>query len=254
MVAAIVISGASLVNAKAPFQNTVAQKQDSEKLYAGGFKKIPASEALADKNVKAALDGVYAQFPETKSYEISVYQDVDSSEQYTIRLNEGAFQFSVDLKTGKVIDSIRSLATSEALADKNVKAAVDRVHDLFPETKSYAIEASFLDRGDSSWYIITLSDKDFKNYFTVAVDSKTGQVSYTVQSVTASEVLSNENVKSGVDKMHALKPETKSYEITEASVTENNFSVSYHITLSDKDSEDSIVFSIDGKTGELIGY
>ncbi|QDX91851.1 hypothetical protein EEL30_05405 [Brevibacillus laterosporus] len=39
LVAVIVISGASLVNAKAPSQNTVAQKQDSEKLYAGGFKK-----------------------------------------------------------------------------------------------------------------------------------------------------------------------------------------------------------------------
>ncbi|QOS98361.1 hypothetical protein JNUCC42_17870 [Brevibacterium sp. JNUCC-42] len=189
LVTAIALSGGLLVSAhENPTQNTVAQKQDSEKLYAGGFKKIPSSVALADKNVKAALDGVYAQFPEAKSYENT--------------------------------------------------------------------SASFLDRGDSSRYVITLSDKDFKNHFTVAVNSKTGQVSYTVQSLKASEVLLYDNVKSGVDKMHALHPETKSYEITEASVTddmENNFSVSYHITLSDKDSKDSIVFSIDGKTGELLG-
>ncbi|QOT01394.1 M56 family metallopeptidase [Brevibacterium sp. JNUCC-42] len=187
LVAAIVISGASLVNAKAPSQNTVAQNQDSEGLYAGAYKKITASEALADKDVKAAIDQVHALFPETKSYEISAYEDVVSGEQehdkYVIRLNE-----------------------------------------------------------------------DSEEFFHFAVDSKTGKVSYTIKSLTASEVLSYDNAKSGVDKIHALHPETKSYEITSANVVDNfvsNFS-RYNITFSDKDSKDLITFGIDGKTGEII--
>ncbi|TPG83571.1 M56 family metallopeptidase [Brevibacillus laterosporus] len=180
LVAAIVISGASLVNAKAPSQNI-------EKLYAGTYKKITSSEALADKDVKAAIDRVYDLFPETKSYEISAYEDVVSGEhphdKYVIRLEKGSEEF-----------------------------------------------------------------------FHFAVDSKTGEVSYTIQSLTASEVLSYENAKSGVDKIHALHPETKSYEITSANVVDNfvsNFS-RYNITFSEKDSKRSITFGIDAKTGEII--
>ncbi|RAP24156.1 hypothetical protein C2W64_02890 [Brevibacillus laterosporus] len=188
LVTAIALSGGLLVSANEnPTQNTVAQKQDSEKLYAGTYKKITASEALADKDVKAAIDKVYAQFPETKSYEISAYEDVVSGEQehdkYVIRLEKGSEEF-----------------------------------------------------------------------FHFAVDSKTGEVSYTIQSLPASEVLSYENAKSGVDKIHALHPETKSYEITSANVVDNfvsNFS-RYNITFSEKDSKRSITFGIDAKTGEII--
>ncbi|QOS98351.1 hypothetical protein JNUCC42_17820 [Brevibacterium sp. JNUCC-42] len=186
LVTAIALSGGLLVSANEnPTQNTVAQNQDSEKLYAGTYKKITASEALADKDVKAAIDRVHALFPETKSYEISAYEDVVSGEQehdkYVIRLNE-----------------------------------------------------------------------DSEEFFHFAVDSKTGKVSYTIKSLTASEVLSY--AKSGVDKIHALHPETKSYEITSANVVDNfvsNFS-RYNITFSDKDSKESITFGIDGKTGEII--
>ncbi|QOS98353.1 M56 family metallopeptidase [Brevibacterium sp. JNUCC-42] len=178
LVAAIVISGASLVNAKVPSQNI-------EKLYAGTYKKITASEALADKDVKAALDRVNDLFPETKSYEISAYEDVVSGEhphdKYVIRLNE-----------------------------------------------------------------------DSDEFFHFAVDSNSGKVSYTIKSLTASEVLSY--AKSGVDKIHALHPETKSYEITSANVIDNfgsNFS-RYNITFSEKNSKRSITFGINAKTGEII--
>ncbi|QOS98281.1 M56 family metallopeptidase [Brevibacterium sp. JNUCC-42] len=191
LVAAIVISGASLVNAKAPSQNTVAQKPDSAGLYAGGYKKITASEALADKDVKAALDRVHALFPETESYEINAFEYVVSPD----------------------------------------------------------------DEGEYDKYFIKLK-RDSEDFFTFdfGVDSKTGKISYTIRSLTASEVLSYDNAKSGVDKIHALHPETKSYEITGANVIDNfvgNFS-RYNIVFRDKDSKDLINFGIDAKTGEIM--
>ncbi|RNB86955.1 hypothetical protein EDM56_14680 [Brevibacillus fluminis] len=185
LVTAIAVSGGILVSAKEnPTQNTAAQNQDSEGLYAGTYKKVKASEALADKDVKAAIDQVYAQFPETKSYEISAYEDVVS-------------------------------------------------------------------KGEHDKYVVNL-EKDSNNFFDFAVDAKTGKVSYTIQSLTASEVLSY--AKSGVDKIHALHPETKSYEITSANVIDNfvgNFS-KYNITFTEKDSKRSITFGIDAKTGEIM--
>ncbi|RAP21126.1 hypothetical protein C2W64_03654 [Brevibacillus laterosporus] len=57
-----------------------------------------------------------------------------------------------------------------------MKAALDGVYAQFPETKSYAIEASFLDRGDSSWYIIVFRDKDSKDSITFRIDAKTGEI------------------------------------------------------------------------------
>lgn len=185
LVTAIALSGGLQVRANEnPTQNTVAQNQDSAGLYAGGYKKITASEALADKDVKAAIDRVYAQFPETKSYEITAYEDVVSKGEY----------------------------------DK---------------------------------YVIRL-EKGSENFFHFAVDAKTGKVSYTIQSLTAAEVLSY--AKSGIDKIYALYPETKSYEITSANVIDNyvgNFS-RYNITFSEKDSKRSITFGINAKTGEII--
>ncbi|MET3293157.1 UNVERIFIED_CONTAM: putative small secreted protein [Brevibacillus sp. OAP136] len=185
LVTAIAISGGILVSAKEnPTQNTAAKNQDSEGLYAGTYKKIKASEALADKDVKAAIDQVYAMFPETKSYEISAYEDVVSKGEY----------------------------------DK---------------------------------YVVRL-EKDSNDFFDFAVDAKTGKVSYTIHSLTASEVLSY--AKSGVDKIHALHPETKSYEITSANVVDNfvsNFS-RYNITFTEKDSKRSITFGINAKTGEIM--
>ncbi|WPS86291.1 PepSY domain-containing protein [Brevibacillus halotolerans] len=185
LVTAIALSGGLQVRANEnPTQNTVAQNQDSAGLYAGGYKKITASEALADKDVKAAIDRVYAQFPETKPYEINAYEDVVSKGEY----------------------------------DK---------------------------------YVIRL-EKDSENFFHFAVDAKTGKVSYTIQSLTAAEVLSY--AKSGIDKIYTLYPETKSYEITSANVIDNyvsNFS-RYNITFSQKDSKRSITFGINAKTGEII--
>ncbi|PCN44823.1 hypothetical protein B9C88_09015 [Brevibacillus laterosporus] len=185
LVTAISLSGGLQVRANEnPTQNTVAQNQDSAGLYAGAYKKITASEALADKDVKAAIDRVYAQFPETKSYEINAYEDVVSKGEY----------------------------------DK---------------------------------YVIRL-EKDSENFFHFAVDAKTGKVSYTIQSLTATEVLSY--AKSGIDKICTLYPETKSYEITSANVIDNyvsNFS-RYNITFSEKDSKRSITFGINAKTGEII--
>ncbi|QDX91852.1 hypothetical protein EEL30_05410 [Brevibacillus laterosporus] len=58
-----------------------------------------------------------------------------------------------------------------------MKAALDGVYAQFPETKSYAITgASFLDRGDSSWYIIVFRDKASKDSITFRIDAKTGEI------------------------------------------------------------------------------
>lgn len=175
----ISLSGALAVSANV---NPTAQNQE---LYAGTYKKVAASEALADKDVKAAIDQVYAQFPETKSYEISAYQDVVSKGEY----------------------------------DK---------------------------------YVIRL-EKDSNNFFHFAVDSKTGKLSYTIQSLDASTILSYPNVKSGVDKIYASHPETKSYVISGANIIDNfvNKFSKFNITFTDKDSKRSITFGIDAKTGEI---
>ncbi|MFS0558796.1 hypothetical protein [Brevibacillus sp. 179-C9.3 HS] len=187
LVTAISLSGALLVSANEnPTQKTVAQNKDSEKLYAGAYKKVSASEALADKDVKAAIDNVYVQFPETKSYEINAYEDVVSKGEY----------------------------------DK---------------------------------YVIRL-EKDSKNFFHFAVDSKTGNLSYTIQSLDASQVLTYPNVQSGVDKIYALHPETKSYEISSANIVDNFVSKfsRYNLTFTEKNSKRSITFGINPKTGEII--
>ena len=197
LVTTIALSGGLLVNAEgAPTkvkptqntgaQNTAAQNQNSSGLYAGAYKKVTAAEALADTDVKAAIDRVHLLFPETKSYKMNAYEDVVS-------------------------------------------------------------------KGDYDKYVIRL-EKDSKNFFHFAVDAKTGDVSYTIQSIKASEVLSYPNVQSGVDKIHALYPETKSYEITSANVIDNfvNKFSRYNITFSEKDSQQSIAYGIDAKTGEVI--
>lgn len=181
---AISLSGALVVSANEnPTQKTVAQNKE---LYAGAYKKVSASEALADKDVKAKIDQVYAQFPETKSYEINAYEDVVSKGEY----------------------------------DK---------------------------------YVIRL-EKDSKNFFHFAVDSKTGNLSYTIQSLDASTVLSYPNVKSGVDKIYVSHPETKSYVISSASIVDNfvNKFSRYNLTFTEKDSKRSITIGIDAKTGEII--
>jgi len=191
LVTAIALSG-GLVSAKEtptkvkPTQNNAVQNKDSVGLYAGAYKKITTTEALADKDVKAAIDRVHLLFPETKSYEMNAYEDVVS-------------------------------------------------------------------KGDYDKYVIRL-EKDSKNFFHFAIDAKTGDVSYTIQSIKASEVLSYPNVQSGVDKIHALYPETKSYEITSANVIDNfvNKFSRYNITFSEKDSQQSIAYGIDAKTGEVI--
>ncbi|MGG4452160.1 hypothetical protein [Brevibacillus porteri] len=181
---AISLSGALVVSANEnPTQKTVAQNQE---LYAGAYKKVSASEALADKDLKAAIDQVYAQFPETKSYEISAYKDVVSKDEY----------------------------------DK---------------------------------YVIRL-EKDAMNFFHFAVDSKTGKLSYTIQSLDASTVLSIPTVKSGVDKIYASHPETKSYVISSANIVDNfaNKFSKYNLTFTEKNSKRSITFGIDAKTGDII--
>ncbi|CAI8874250.1 Peptidase propeptide and YPEB domain protein [Brevibacillus sp. IT-7CA2] len=181
---AISLSGALVVSAnEKPTQKTVAQNQE---LYAGIYKKVSASEALADKAVKAAIDNVYAQFPETKSYEISAYQDVVSKGEY----------------------------------DK---------------------------------YVIRL-EKDSKNFFHFGVDSKTGNLNYTIQSLDAATVLSYPNVKSGVDKFYASRPEAKSYVISSANIVDNfvNKFSRYNLTFTGKDPKQSITIGIDVKTGEII--
>ena len=184
---AISLSGALLVSANEnPTQKTAAQNQDSAKLYAGTYHKVSASEALADKDVKAAIDNVYAQFPETKSYEVNAYKDVVSKGEY----------------------------------DK---------------------------------YVINL-EKDSNNFFHFAVDSKTGNLSYTIQSLDVSKVLSYPNVQKGVDNIHASHPETKSYEISSANVIDNfvgKFS-KYNLTFTEKDSKRSITIGIDAGTGEIM--
>ncbi|MBD8498631.1 hypothetical protein [Paenibacillus arenosi] len=185
----ISLSGALVVSANEnenPTQKTVAQNNE---LYAGTYKKVSASEALADKDVKAKIDQVYAQFPETKSYEIDAYEDVVSK--------------------------------SDSEYDK---------------------------------YVIRLEEKDGANFFHFAVDSKTGNFSYTIQSLDASTVLSYPNVKSGVDKIHVSLPELKSYEISSAYVIDNfasNFS-RYNLTFTKKNTGHSITIGIDGKTGDII--
>ncbi|MEC1722565.1 hypothetical protein [Schinkia azotoformans] len=169
-----------------PTQNTVVENHTDEGLYAGAYKKVTATEALEDKDVKAAIERVHILFPETKSYEINAFKDVAS-------------------------------------------------------------------KGDFDKYVIRL-EKDSEHFFHFAVDEKTGDVSYTIQSVEASEVLSYPNVKSGVEKIHALHPETKSYEVTSANVIDNfigEFS-RYNITLSEINSENSITFGINAKTGDII--
>jgi len=181
---AISLSGALVVSANEnSTQKNVAQNQE---LYAGTYKKVSASEALADKDLKAAIDQVYAQFPETKSYEISAYKDVVSKDEY----------------------------------DK---------------------------------YVIRL-EKDSMNFFHFAVDSKTGKLSYTIQSLDASTVLSIPTVKSGVDKIYASHPETKSYVISSANIVDNfaNKFSKYNLTFTEKNSKRSITFGIDAKTGDII--
>lgn len=178
------VSAEEMPTTETSTQNTAVENQDDAGLYAGAYKKITATEALEDNDVKAAIERVYVLFPETKSYEINAFKDVVSKGEY----------------------------------DK---------------------------------YVIRL-EKDSDNFFHFAVDAKTGDVSYTIQSLEASEVLSYPNVKSGVDKIHALQPETKSYEVTSANVIDNfigEFS-RYNITFSD--SENSITFGINAKTGEII--
>lgn len=187
LVTAISLSEALLVSANEnPTQKTEAQKQESVKLYAGVYKKVTASEALADKDVKAAIDKVYAQIPETKSYEIIAYKDVVS-------------------------------------------------------------------KGEHDKYVIQL-EKDSKNFFHFAVDEKTGNVSYTIQSLDTSEALTYPNVQTAVDKIRASHPETKSYEISSANVVDNFVSKfsRYNLTFTEKDSKRSITFGIDGKTGDII--
>jgi len=160
-------------------------------------------------------------------------------------------QASVGLYAG----AYKKITATEALADKDVKAAIDRVHLLFPETKSYEMNAyeDVVSKGDYDKYVIRL-EKDSMNFFHFAIDAKTGDVSYTIQSIKASEVLSYPNVQSGVDKIHALYPETKSYEITSANVIDNfvNKFSRYNITFSEKDSQQSITIGINAKTGEVI--
>ncbi|WP_289138707.1 hypothetical protein [uncultured Brevibacillus sp.] len=107
---AISLSGALLVSANEnPTQKTAVQNQDSAKLYAGAYQKVSASEALADKDVKATIEKVYAQFPETKSYEVNAYKDVvskDEYDKYVIRLEKDSkrsITIGIDANTGEII-------------------------------------------------------------------------------------------------------------------------------------------------------
>ncbi|WP_289136340.1 hypothetical protein [uncultured Brevibacillus sp.] len=183
---AISLSGALLVSANEnPTQKTEAQKQESEQLYAGAYKKVTAAEALADKDVKVAIDNIYAQFPETKSYEITAYKDVVSKEEhdkYVIQLEKDSnnfFHFAVDEKTGKVSYTIQSLATSNILTYPNVQTAVDNIQTSHPETKSYEISsANLIDNfvGKFSKYNLTFTEKHSKRSITFGINAKTGEV------------------------------------------------------------------------------
>ncbi|AKF94751.1 hypothetical protein [Brevibacillus laterosporus] len=112
LVTVIALSGGLQVSANEnPTQNNVAKNQDSARLYAEAYKKITASEALADKDVKAAIDRVYAQFPKTKSYAITSANVIDNFvsnfSRYNITFREKdskrSITFGINVKTGEII-------------------------------------------------------------------------------------------------------------------------------------------------------
>ncbi|SFP30754.1 hypothetical protein SAMN05518683_10433 [Salibacterium halotolerans] len=167
-------------------------------------------------------------------------QGIEAQEQDSEELHAGAF---------------KKITAAEALEDKDVKAAMNQVYDLFPETESYEINAyeNVVSEENYDKYVIRLKD-DGENFFHFAVDAKTGDVSYTIQSLEASEVRSYPNAEKGIDEIHAAHPELKSYEITGVNVVDNfikDFS-RYNITFSDNGSNQSMTFGIDAKTGEII--
>ncbi|MFZ4453451.1 hypothetical protein [Salibacterium aidingense] len=167
-------------------------------------------------------------------------QGTEAQEQDSEELHAGAF---------------KKLTAAEALEDKDVKAAMNQVYDLFPETESYEMNAyeNVVSEENYDKYVIRLKD-DAESFFHFAVDAETGDVSYTIQSLEASEILSYPNAEKGLDEIHAAHPELKSYEMTSANVVDNFISdfSRYNITFSENDSNHSMTFGIDAKTGEVI--